>query len=177
MRQRLRPAIEKSESYPSGPEDGERRWAIAVQRTEMKSIVLLIMLFSIFQRPVQAIQQSRTLSDENLVRDTVVIRQVLKSVKTHVLTVTKDRKHPLVVKDGRKSRRFLVREFLDKITRDKNIYTAQLDTDEFDHLIPRILYVDVRASRGTYKVIRIRDRKSTRLNSSHSDRSRMPSSA
>ncbi len=106
--------------------------------------------------PAQAPQQVDTLSHENVVQDTVIVAKVLKTVKTHILSITKDRRRPLVVKDGKKSRRFIIREFLDKVSRNKNVYTAQLDTDEFDHLIPRILYVDVKRIKGAYKVTRIR---------------------
>ena len=94
--------------------------------------------------------------DVSVVQDSIVIKKVLKAVKSHVLAITRDRKRPLVVKDGKKRRRFIVMGFPDKIFRNKNGFTAEVDTDEFDHKIPRILYVDVKASKGTYKVTRIR---------------------
>ncbi len=110
----------------------------------------------VFELPSQAHQQAKMQADENVVRDSVVIKKVLKSVRMHVLSITKDRRRPLVVREGKKSRRFIVLEFLRTVSRNKNVYTAQLDTDEFDHKIPRILFVDVRASKGIYRVTRIR---------------------
>lgn len=122
----------------------------------MKSAILLILFLPASQMQAHVLQQVDTLSDKNVVQDTVVITKVLKTVKTHILSVTKDRKRPLVVKEGKKSRRFIVREFLGKVSWNKNVYTAELDTDEYDHLIPRILYVDVKRIKGAYRVTRIR---------------------
>jgi hypothetical protein len=98
----------------------------------------------------------QTQSGEGAVQDSIVIKKVLKAVKSHILSITKDRRRPLVVKDGKNRRRFIVMGFPDKISRNENGYTAEVDTDEFDHKIPRILYVDVKASKGKYKVTRIR---------------------
>ncbi len=93
---------------------------------------------------------------EKTVQDSVVVKKVLKIVRSHVLSVTKDRRKPLVIREKKKSRRFIVREFLGTVTKSKGGYTAQIDADEYDHKIPRILYVDVKASKGKYSITRIR---------------------
>jgi hypothetical protein len=102
------------------------------------------------------LQQVASKESGNVAQDSVIIKKVLKAVRTHVLTVTQDRRRPLVIKDGKKSRRFIVMNFLDSVSQNKGVYTAQVDADEFDHKIPRILYVDVKVSKGNYKVSRIR---------------------
>ena len=122
----------------------------------MSSVFLLAISLSVSQPTAQPLRQVTLKESGNIVQDSVVIKRVLKTVRTHVLSVTKDRRRPLVVKDGKKSRRFIVMNFLDGVSYKKGVYTAQVDTDEFDHKIPRILYVDVRVSKGIYKVSRIR---------------------
>jgi hypothetical protein len=93
---------------------------------------------------------------DEVVRDSVLVKKVLKAVRSHVLSVTKDRRKPLVVREKRKSRRFIVMGFPETVTRNKNRYTAQIDVDEYDHKIPRLLYIDVKASKGKYRVAKIR---------------------
>lgn len=121
------------------------------------TIILLVMMLS-FRHDSVALPFVRTLerSNENVIQDTVIVNRVLKAVSTYIQSTTKNGKRPLAVKDGKKSRRFIIVEILSAVSRNKNVYTVQLDTDEFDHKIPRILYVDVKASQGVYKVTRIR---------------------
>ncbi len=122
----------------------------------MISLFLLSTFFFLPAQPPADPQQSQIQTGGLAVRDSVVIRKVLKAVKTHILSVTKERRRPLVIKEGRKSRRFIVVDFLTPVFKDKGIYTAQVDADEYDHKIPRILYVDVRVAKGIYKVSRVR---------------------
>jgi len=104
----------------------------------------------------EAPQRHRTSSEKGIVNDKVVVDKVLKEVKTYVLRITRDRRRPLVVKEGKKSRRFIVVEFLGAVTRNENVYTAEIDADEFDHKIRRILYVDLQPYRKTFRIKRIR---------------------
>ncbi len=99
---------------------------------------------------------AQTQTSDGAVQDSAVVKKVLRAVRAHVLTVTKDRRRPLVVKEGKKSRRFIVVDFLAPVSKAKSVSTAQVDADEYDHKIPRILYVDVKATKGAYKVSRIR---------------------
>ena len=115
-----------------------------------------ILLLSLFMIPARAQDQTQASKNTDIVQDSVVIKKVLRAVRSHVLSVTKDRRKPLIVREGKKSRRFIVINFLGSVTRNKNIYTAQVDVDEYDHKIPRILYVDVKGVKGTYKVTKIR---------------------
>ena len=122
----------------------------------MRMIFILATLLMTVQLPAQTREEIRREPGAEVVSDSVVIKNVLKAVTAHVQSVTKDRRRPLVVKDGKKSRRFIVMDILGSVTRNKSNYTAQLDTDEFDHKIPRILYVDVKSTKGGYKVTKIR---------------------
>jgi hypothetical protein len=122
----------------------------------MTSPFMFALILTLFLSPSQPPQQTPEKTSGSIIQDSVVVKKVLKAVRTHVLSVTKDRRRPLVVKEGKKSRRFIVVEFLTPVSRENNVYTAQVDADEFDHKIARILYVDVRASKGSYKVSRIR---------------------
>lgn len=105
---------------------------------------------NLFQPEIQA--QTK----DEIVRDSVLVRNVLRTVRSHVLSVTKNRRKPLAIREKKKLRRFIVIDFPGHVTRSKNIYTAQLDVDEYDHKIPRFLYVDVRAIKGKYRVTKIR---------------------
>jgi hypothetical protein len=123
----------------------------------LKFASLTIMVFVVIgfsSDPVTA--QIKEESQGTLVRDSVIVRRVLKTVRSHVLSITKDRRKPLVIKQNKKSRRFIVVEFPREVSKSKSGYTAQIDVDEYDHKIPRILYVDVKVSKGKYKVTRIR---------------------
>ena len=120
----------------------------------MKRLLLLAAFF--FAYHALALSLERSLFDDGAVQDTTVKKKVLKAVSTHILKLSKDRSKPLVVKDGNKKRRFIVREFLDTVSLKKNVYTAQVDVDEYDTKIPRILFVDVKLTKGTYKVSAIR---------------------
>jgi hypothetical protein len=122
----------------------------------MRIILILATLLSIGQLPAQTREEIRREPGAIVVNDSAVIKKVLKAVTSHVRSVTRNRKRVLVVRNGKESRRFIVREILGAVYRKKNIYTAQLDTDEFDHKIPRILYVDVRRTKGVYRVMRVR---------------------
>lgn len=122
----------------------------------MRIIFILATLLMTVQLPAQTREEIRREPGAEVVSDSVVIKNVLKAVTAHVQSVTKDRRRPLVVKDGKKSRRFIVMDILGSVTRNKSNYTAQLDTDEFDHKIPRILYIDVKSTKGVYKVTKIR---------------------
>jgi hypothetical protein len=122
----------------------------------MRITIILAALLLTGQLSAQTREQVRREPGAEVVRDSVVMKKVLKAVAAHVRSVTRNRRRPLVVKDGMKSRRFIVREILGSVTRSKNIWTAQLDTDEFDHMIPRILYVDVKKTKGVYRVTKIR---------------------
>ena len=133
-----------------------RQQYTASEGRTMNSVFLLGMFLLALELPAQAHQQVQIQAEENVVQDSIVIKKVLKAVRIHVLSVTKDRRRPLVVKDGKKSRRFIVVEFIGTVTRNKSLYTAQLDTDEFDRKIPRILFVDVKVTKGIYKVVRTR---------------------
>jgi hypothetical protein len=122
----------------------------------MRITIILAALLLTSQLSTQTREQVRREPGAEVVRDSVVMKKVLKAVAAHVRSVTRKRSIPLVVKDGKKSRRFIVREILGSVTRSRNIWTAQLDTDEFDHMIPRILYVDVKKTKGVYRVTTIR---------------------
>ncbi len=91
-----------------------------------------------------------------VVNDTVLTGKVLKAVRSHVLSVTKDRRKPIVIREKKKTRRFIVMGFMETVTRNKSGYTAQIDVDEYDHKIPRILYVDLKSIKGKFKVTKIR---------------------
>ncbi len=120
----------------------------------MKTFVFLIAIAFFLPAGVDAAAYQQ--DHGSPVGDSLVVKKVLKAVRTHVLSATKSRKRPLVVKEGKKSRRFIVVNFLETVTHNKGVYTAEVDADEFDHKIPRILYVDVKASKGNYRVSRIR---------------------
>jgi len=122
----------------------------------MKIILILATLAVAGQLVAQTREEIRREPGANPVSDSVVIKNVLKVVTDHVRIATRNGKRPLVVKVGKKSRRFVVREILGAVYRNRTIYTAQLDADEFDHKIPRILYVDVRKSKGNYRVVKVR---------------------
>jgi hypothetical protein len=122
----------------------------------MKIIVLISAILLICRLPAQTREEIRREPGAEVVSDSIVIKNVLKAVTAHVQSATKKMRRPLVVKDGKKSRRFIVREILGSVTQSKSAYTAQLDTDEFDHKIPRILYVDVKLTKGAFRVTRIR---------------------
>ena len=120
--------------------------------TTLTLVALWVAGFSL--EPADAQEKSKP--DGSVVRDSIIIEKVLKAVRSHVLSVTKHRRKPLVVREKRKSRRFIVMNFLGPVTKDKGVYTAQIDVDEYDHKIPRILYADVKATRGRYRVTKIR---------------------
>jgi hypothetical protein len=122
----------------------------------MKIILLFAAFLMIGRVPAQTREELRREPGAEVVTDSSVIKSVLKTVKAHVQSVTKNGRRPLVVREGKKSRRFIVREFPGEVTRNKKTYTAQLDTDEFDHKIPRILYVDVQRVKNIYTVTRLR---------------------
>lgn len=122
----------------------------------MKIILILATLAVAGQLVAQTREEIRREPGANPVSDSVVIKNVLKVVTDHVRIATRNGKRPLVVKVGKKSRRFVIREILGAVYRNRTIYTAQLDADEFDHKIPRILYVDVRKSKGNYRVVKVR---------------------
>jgi hypothetical protein len=122
----------------------------------MRIILILATLFVVGRLPAHTREELRREPGAIVVSDSAVLKKVLKAVTSHVRSATRNSKRALVVKDGKKSRRFIVREILGAVYRNRNIYTAQLDTDEFDHKIPRILYVDVRKTKEVYRVIRIR---------------------
>lgn len=122
----------------------------------MKRLLVLAAFLFACHAPALAVESLRAPFDDGVVQDTTVKKKVLKAVSTHVLKLTKNRSKPLLIKDGKKRRRFIVREFLDSVSLNKNVYTAQVDVDEYDHKIPRILFVDVKFSKGAYKVGSIR---------------------
>lgn len=122
----------------------------------MRIVLILATLLFMGQLPAQTREEIRREPGAIVVSDSAVVKKVLKAVTSHVRSATRNSKKALVVRDGKKSRRFIVREILGNVYRNRTIYTAQLDTDEFDHKIPRILYVDVRQTKGVYRVIRIR---------------------
>ena len=122
----------------------------------MKQLLLLAAFFCASHTTAPAVESLRAPYEDGVVQDTTVKKKVLKAVSTHVLKLTKNRSKPLVVKDGPKRRRFIVREFLDSVSVTKNVYTAQVDVDEYDHKIPRILFVDVKLTKGDYRVGTIR---------------------
>jgi hypothetical protein len=122
----------------------------------MRIIFILAAFLMTGQLPAQTREEIRREPGAEVVSDSVVIKNVLKAVTVHVQSVTKNRRRALVVKEGKKSRRFIVMDILGSVYLNKNIYTAQLDTDEFDHKIPRILYVDVKSTKGIFKVTKIR---------------------
>jgi hypothetical protein len=122
----------------------------------MRLTLLFAALLCAYHVPALAVEHTRAPFDDSAVQDTTVNNKVLTAVSTHILKLTKNRTMPLVVKDGTKKRRFIVRDFLDSVSVKKNVYTAQVDVDEYDHKIPRILFVDVRLSKGAYKVGTIR---------------------
>ena len=122
----------------------------------MRAAVLLG-AFCIFAAVIPETQrQPQSTVSDGIAQDSVVVKKVLKAVRVHVLSLTKDRRRPLVVREGKKSRRFMVVDFLTPVSKTKSVYTAQVDADEYDHKIPRILYVDVKLFKGTYRVTRIR---------------------
>lgn len=122
----------------------------------MKPTIQILVLLSIFIMPTRAQDQTQPSRISNVVQDSVVIKKVLKVVRSHILSATKDRRKPLVIREKRKSRRFIVINFFGSVSKNKNVYTALVDVDEYDHKIPRILYVDVRVTKGVYKVSKIR---------------------
>lgn len=122
----------------------------------MKRLLLLAAFLATCHTPALAVESLRAPYEDGVVQDTTVKKKVLKAVSTHVLKLTKNRSKPLVVKDGTKRRRFIVREFLDSVSLTKSVYTAQVDVDEYDTKIPRILFVDVKLTKGVYKVGTIR---------------------
>ena len=126
------------------------------RRGQINIIIFIATFLLVGRAPAQTREEIRREPGAEVVNDSVIIKSVLKAVTAHVQSVTKKMRRPLVVKDGKKSRRFIVKEILGSVTQSKSTYTAQLDTDEFDHKIPRILYVDVKSTKGTYRVIRIR---------------------
>ncbi|HEY6952436.1 MAG TPA: hypothetical protein VI758_08510 [Bacteroidota bacterium] len=122
----------------------------------MRLVLIFALLSGTVELPARIQGITASQSGSTVVNDSVVIANVLKTVSSHVLSVTKNRRRPLVVKDGKKSRRFIVIKFPGEVTKNRNIYTAQVDCDEFDHKIPRILFADVKISKGVYRVVRIR---------------------
>lgn len=122
----------------------------------MKLVLIFTVLFIASQVQARPYQQRPVSSDDTKIQDSVVITKVLNVVKMHVLRVTRNRRRPLVVREGKKSHRFVIIEFLGTVTRNKNVYTAQIDADEYDHKIPRILYVDVRSYKKSFRVLRVR---------------------
>lgn len=122
----------------------------------MKIIILIAAFLLIGRAPAQTREEIRREPGAEFVSDSIIIKSVLKAVTAHVQSVTMKMRRPLVVKDGKNSRRFIVKEILGSVTQSKSSYTVQLDTDEFDHKIPRILYVDVKSTKGAYRVTRIR---------------------
>lgn len=122
----------------------------------MKRILLLAALLCSYHAPALAVERAPAPFEDGVVQDTTLKKNILKAVSTHIQKLTKNRSKPLAVKDGAKKRRFIVHEILDSVSMKKNVYTAQVDVDEFDTKIPRILFVDVKLSKGVYKVGTIR---------------------
>ena len=122
----------------------------------MKTILALLTLLVIVLTEPRGQAQEQVPSEGKAVQDTIVIKNVLKAVRSHVLSVTKDRRKPLVIREGKKSRKFIVMDFPGSVWKGKSVYTAQIDVDEYDHKIPRFLYIDVRVTKGKYKVTKIR---------------------
>jgi hypothetical protein len=122
----------------------------------MKRLLLPVTILIALTIPAIALEHPNTRAEDGAVQDSTIKKKVLKAVSTHFLKMTKNRSNPLVVKDGKQKRRFIVREFLDPVSVKKNVYTAQVDVDEYDKKIPRILFVDVKVSKGIYKVSTIR---------------------
>ncbi len=122
----------------------------------VKTFFITFSAFLLFCQPTFSRQDILKSESGEAVKDTIVVKEVLNTVRTHVLSLTKDRRKPLVVKEGKKSRRFIVVEFLSPVSLNKGLYTARIDVDEFDHKIPRILYVDVKPLKKSFRVIRIR---------------------
>ncbi len=122
----------------------------------MKTVLIALSAFLFFHQQSFCSQDVPKTESWAAVKDSIIVRKVLNTVRSHVLSLTKDRRKPLLVKEGKKSRRFIVVEFLNSVTLSKGLYTAKLDVDEFDHKIPRILYVDVKPLKKSFRVIRIR---------------------
>ncbi len=121
-----------------------------------QTVVILLALAAAGFLLEQVTAQVREESSGTVVQDSVIVKKVLQTVRAHVLSITKDRKKPLVIREKKKSRRFIVMGFLQTVTKNKYTYTAQIDADEYDHKIPRILYADVKVSKGKYRVTKIR---------------------
>ncbi len=122
----------------------------------MKQTLVLAFFLATFPTHSAAADPAWAQERGSVVQDSVVSRKVLSAVRAHIRSITKDRRRPLTVKDGKKTHKFIVVGFLDAVSLSKGTYTAQIDADEFDHKIPRILYVDVKFSKTSFKVTRIR---------------------